>query len=81
MLKQESADQIRQRCQSVTLQLSTGTYDYLYDPQSDTVYTHMFPGVEVQKFTLQCGHTVHPSDLKMVVKHKLQQLQALSELF
>lgn len=81
MLKTESAEHIRQRCQSVTLQLSTGTYDYLYDPLLDTVYTALFPGVPVQKFALNCGHAVHPEDLKVIIKNKLKRLQELSELF
>ena len=67
--------------QPVTLHMAGGEYHYLYDAQTDQVYTALFPGIAVEQFHLPCGTAVPPEALRMVVKDKLRLQSEYSTSF
>lgn len=61
----------------ISLNLSGSRYDYIYDMDNDKVYTQDFPGIEVEKFRLNCGMLMTPTILKQIVMEKLAEYQLL----
>lgn len=55
----------------ISLYFAGDRFDYIYDIVADKVYTQLFPGIEVEPFTIGCGHRILPNQLKQTIIEKL----------
>jgi len=55
----------------ISLYFAGSKFDYIYDLANGNVYTQLFPGINVEPFTLSCGYKITGEILATVIRQKL----------
>ena len=65
---------------TVSLRIAGEQMSFIYDSKQDRLYPQLFPGIDVEPFTSNCGMRILPNILKKIVLDKLVLLEAEMQL-